>query len=359
MSCAYSCYIDDMLNGKLSDEKKAKLLNHAKECNECSHRLRVIKNADYVIGMMINSSPFESSSNEILLKTKKIKHTFFPKKATKIIRYFAAAAAIVAIIAATPYIYNQIRRNQNNTTYGNISILTPVPARKQLTKYDIRNLIANSIDHFDSAEGSYTSYYGKINATVDYKVRIKNNPASYVRITGDNTANEFIFYDNRRQEYNTIGKTFWITTQQITTSDPSKYDIKNRYYKDENGRQVYYHRPDPTYMGTASQSLFNQQVALEFLRDDSKWEITGEEKYLRFDTEVIDAAFNSNESSIPDATKFKAWVERNTGIILKLEMYSSGGDLIQKLETKSIKLNAKIDDSAFIKDMTGYKPRNN
>lgn len=115
-----------------------------------------------------------------------------------------------------------------------------------------------------------------------------------------------------------------------------------------------YLRPDPLFLICANESLLNQNLAVGTLKDESKWSISTIEKYLDLDAAVIEGTFDNYYSDKLASTKYKAWVEKNTGIVLKMEWYDENGDITKELETTSIKLNIPIDDEEMKKDTTGY-----
>lgn len=230
-----------------------------------------------------------------------------------------------------------------------------------ITKDDIQNKIVNSIDYFNSAEGSFTWYMEKSNTdmTIDYKVKIKDKPSSYEKITfKEGVVIENLFDGKNKETYNNKDKTYKTGGVVLIDGDSSKYSIKNRYYKSGDGTPGVYLRQDPSFMGYAKESLFNQNVALGFLEDQSKWDMKNGETFLGLDTVVINGTFSDYYSNKLKANTYKLWVEKNTGIILKMELYAENGDVVEKLDTTSIKLNCTIDDNAFKKDKTGYSNLN-
>ncbi|KPU46052.1 hypothetical protein OXPF_05330 [Oxobacter pfennigii] len=142
-----------------------------------------------------------------------------------------------------------------------------------------------------------------------------------------------------------------ITPAVKYSAEDSKYiKAKDRYNKDINGNKTILLRVDQAHMGIAQRSLFPQDIAASFLQDYSKWDITGEEKYLNYDVYKVEGTLESYLSEKLGGNRFKMLVEKNTGILLKYEVFGEDNILNTTLETTLFKLNADIDDKDFVKE---------
>jgi outer membrane lipoprotein-sorting protein len=71
---------------------------------------------------------------------------------------------------------------------------------------------------------------------------------------------------------------------------------------------------------------------------------------------IIEGEFNDFYKTKHGADNFKMWVQYDTGILLKLEEYSKGDEVVIGLETTSFKLNQKFNDGEFKTEMpSNYK----
>jgi len=227
----------------------------------------------------------------------------------------------------------------------------------------LQNKMLNSIDYFNSAIGTFTYFDKKnnIDFTVDYKVRLGNNPSSYMKVINTNGNVQISICDgNNLERYSENTKEYTsaiVTKKNPNNEDKEKYFSKNRYNTFDN-KKSYFYRDDPACMGLASQSLFSQERALGFLKDYNMWNITGDEKLLGYEVKVIEGKLNDDYSNKFGASKFKWLVEKNTGILLKEELFNSNEEVIRKLETTSFKLNLDIDNNTFKKDKSTYSKAN-
>ncbi|EQB87592.1 hypothetical protein J2Z44_000448 [Clostridium punense] len=266
-----------------------------------------------------------------------------------------------------------------------------------VSKKDLRNKITNSVDYFSSAQGIFRLYEKRLNSdvTVDYKVKLKDIPSSYEKETSkdgtiveatlnenkktifDNNSKTFRVGDvsvskggtarndieatlneDKRSIFDKNTKTFRVEDVSVSKRDTTRDNIENRYGTASDGSSVGYLRRDPLFLLYANESLFNQNLAVGILKDESKWSISAIEKYLDLDAAIIEGTLDNYYSVKFASTKYKIWVEKNTGIVLKTEWYDENGVITKKLETTSIKLNIPIDDKEMKKDITGYTESN-
>jgi outer membrane lipoprotein-sorting protein len=119
---------------------------------------------------------------------------------------------------------------------------------------------------------------------------------------------------------------------------------KQRYYKGPDGKvQGVKLRKDPAYMGAATEILFNQNIALGFLEDYSKWKIDSEEQLNGFYAIVLSGELESNYKEKHKAETFKIWTHKDTGIMLKMEEYNKQGKVVYSIATQNLELNKPVD----------------
>lgn len=228
-----------------------------------------------------------------------------------------------------------------------------------ITKDELHNKMGNSIDYFDSAEGSFIRTDNNLpdgGYKVEYKIRMKEDPASYQKVIYNSGFTcEMVFDGDSMTQLNENDKTYARGKVEKGIVKPVSSEMKERYSTNEKGETVYMYKYDPSLMTYAKESLFNQESILGMLEDYNKWAIIGTEKYQGFDVYIIDGKFNNDYAKRYNSTRFKWWVEKNTGILLKEEWYNKSGDVVAKLETISLKLNTNINDTEFAKDIIGYK----
>lgn len=277
--------------------------------------------------------------------------------------YIWSAAAIFAFVLIGVIVLTNSKGYANNTvpnsnaTNSNLATPSVVSNTKHLTKEGLQNLMGNSIDYFNSAVGSFEINDNSAAYIVEYKVRERSNPASYVveESTDGKINRTTVLYDGITDIYNESNKTRIESRAAIMDDSKVSREVKDRLKKNSDGINEAGYRYDPAFAGIADNSLFPQGSILGFLEDYSKWNITGSDKYLGFDTYTIEGTFNNYYSQKFKAVKFKWWVEKNTGILLKEEWYNKSNQVVESMVTQSLKLNVTINDKEFIKDKSGYK----
>lgn len=252
----------------------------------------------------------------------------------------------VAILGATAILGNQfVSRVDAQSIQSNI---TNVQAK--ITKEELHHRMLNSIDYFDSVTGSFIYHDISGNeTTVDYKIKMKDNPSSYEKDANKDITNEIsydgneqTFLDTKNKMYRKLG-----ATKQTVNKDQYKSESPKDRYQSKDGKNVYIHRADPSYMGVASESVFPQNTALGFLEDYNKWDITSDGTLNGKDVVIVKGTLNNYYSAKFKATSFQLWVDKNTGILLKREVYNVQGDVVEFINTTSIKFNSSIDDAQF------------
>ncbi|MFT8351408.1 hypothetical protein [Clostridium saccharoperbutylacetonicum] len=123
---------------------------------------------------------------------------------------------------------------------------------------------------------------------------------------------------------------------------------KDRYLK--NGEYIY--RNDGNFLYESNKTLFNQEIQ-SYLKDYDKWEIEGEEDYLSRKAILISGKLGFTGKS--GENKFEIIVDRETGIILRLDLLGKDNTIIFSMETKEINIDKNIDSSIFEKSINDYK----
>lgn len=222
----------------------------------------------------------------------------------------------------------------------------------------------NSIDYFDTAEGSF-EYYSKransvmlINYSIDIPNQLSYNSTSCVSNHED--VAEYIFNNGN-------GKTIINKNKQFTEYELPKLDRESDTLKNVKPKDRYKTNKtvidDPSeapltrstlLLGPSQDSLCNQNVALGFLQNYNSWNISGEETYLGLDAVKITGQSNDYYAN-RFGKNFEMLVEKNTGILLKFEVFNSQDDVGTSLITREIKIDKNINLNKLNKDLTGYK----
>lgn len=110
-----------------------------------------------------------------------------------------------------------------------------------------------------------------------------------------------------------------------------------------------YRERSPLHLANAT--LFPYEIASNYTRDLSKWEIENQnEELLGHNTLVIKGNINHR-----DSRSFRFWVDKDTGILVKYETYDAKGELVDYLHPTSLEVNVPIDTKRFTPNLDDYK----
>lgn len=122
MGCGYEEYLNDFLNGKLSESKIEELKKHAEKCESCSNELKKIYKIDEFIKNNLTTYPYKSNKNKILNKVKKYNTN---KKVIKLMIYRfkkpACIAAAILILTIGMYKFTTLANSIFNNTKTELS----------------------------------------------------------------------------------------------------------------------------------------------------------------------------------------------------------------------------------------------
>jgi hypothetical protein len=226
-----------------------------------------------------------------------------------------------------------------------------------ISKEQIHEKMLNSVDYFDNVKGEFT-YYKKKNGvtyTVEYQIKLGNNPKSYEKVLGAGVDEELVFDSDLATVQQIFNKD---KTVQESKIDKDEFNAKLKLNKEKSkspktrygtldGQKLYKYRSDPTMTGYAKNSIFPQEIALGFLEDYDTWEIKGKTSYLGLKALIIEGTFNDYYSNKHNAESFKLWIHEDTGILLKYEEYDANGEVVIYQKTDDIKINNTIDEQKF------------
>ncbi|WP_421378169.1 hypothetical protein ACOJQI_12300 [Bacillus salacetis] len=271
---------------------------------------------------------------------------------------------------------------QENLSSEELKEQVPVPSPEReesyadMTKEDVLHKIFNSVDYFDTASGQFENYYRYRDGTstkwtVEYKISNNNVIGGYEKVinypdpenpNSKKTISETYYnqnriwnlrldeYDYSTQEYEQEPKKQPVNPDDILKMDPDKiYDYESKGM---------YRESLP--MMSAHSSLFGYKFAAKYLREENEWSIEKQnEDLLGHNTLVISGTLDESLVNIqqPDEKDFRIWVDKDTGIILKREVYDEEGGLVSYLHPSSLEINKTFDEEEFEVDLEGYQKR--
>jgi outer membrane lipoprotein-sorting protein len=109
--------------------------------------------------------------------------------------------------------------------------------------------------------------------------------------------------------------------------------------------------------GNSGASLYYFEMIAKYLRYTNLWDIEKQnEELLSHNTVVLYGTIDKSlvNTMQPDESSFRFWVDKDTGILLKYEIYNGKGEILSYLHPESLKVNVAIDSTQFIPVLDNY-----
>ncbi|MGE8203518.1 hypothetical protein ACQKP0_03060 [Heyndrickxia sp. NPDC080065] len=220
----------------------------------------------------------------------------------------------------------------------------------EMTKEAIFNKMLNSLDYFKTVSGIFKS------ASIDRNGKESGGIVEYQLI-------------NQKQlsGYSKIGSVFGdphaSSTRDIYISENKRWEIKDQNYKERHfqyptssEKTTYtiergsYHfitsRRDIPPIGAPQTSLFPYMYTVNYLSDFKDWEIAKQNEILLGHNTVILKGEIEHSS-------FRFWIDKDTGILLKYEIFDRNGKLESYLHPIEMKINIPLDTKDFKPNLSG------
>jgi outer membrane lipoprotein-sorting protein len=267
-------------------------------------------------------------------------------------------------------VFNELETKQANELKENIQEPTTKPSNEktvylppkleenydEMTKEEILTKMINTVDNFETATGQFKVHYGHSSgySLVEYAISLGNKSGGFGKRSNIENGKEEVTF-----EYYTEG-TAWALSEQTKTYMELKYaedvnpgtplKIEDAFSVNSEGDNVTNYRERPP-IGIANETLFPYEIASNYTRDLSKWEIEKQnEELLGHNTLVIKGTKNHR-----DFQSFRFWVDKDTGILVKYETYNANGDIVDYLHPTKLEVNVPIDIKTFTPNLEGYE----
>lgn len=227
-------------------------------------------------------------------------------------------------------------------------------------KENIYNGMINSVDFYDTVEGSFTTTFIRAgeDVTIDFKVDIPQqvmiesvkgsiddlqsvcmdeilytrNAAAY-SCTQDYYASQF----DASERSGKLDSNICLPHAQKMVFFDGQKAVYDRVVTQSDGERGYYYRPDITNTAYASQCIFPQSLGMALLPDMDNWEISGVRQHLGRQAVVISGTVTDpGYAKKISSDSFEMTVDMETGILLEFKGFSDG-ELTQHIEMKNIR----------------------
>lgn len=242
----------------------------------------------------------------------------------------------------------------------------------EMSKEDILLKLLNSVDHFETAAGKFEDYDlfydgSSSKRSVEYKMSNKNVIGGYEKLIhypdewnphSQLTTNETYYNEDKTWRIETDEKRYTIFDTELETrrnavfpEDVFSIDVDKIY----DSREKYRERPPSM---TAHVSLYNYEFVAKYLRYKDHWKIEKQnEELLGHNTIVISGAIDKSLINImqPNEKSFRIWVDKDTGILVKKEIYDAKGNVISYLHPTELVINRTFTVDDFSPVLVDYQ----
>ncbi|QTN01131.1 hypothetical protein ERJ70_18670 [Sediminibacillus dalangtanensis] len=207
--------------------------------------------------------------------------------------------------------------------------------KNNLTKKAIKNLMLNSDENFMTAQGEFNYHLENIdlNEEVNYKLSMEDPFGGYATSNSINGDEESRYYYS--EDY------IWEVDESEGT-----------YFKAENQDREPKLKP-------VTQSLFPTHMARDYLASMDLWSIEEQNgELVGRKIFVIAGELSDYGKELNSADSFRFWVDKETGILIQYEIYSSSGEVKDSLYTESLEIDEGLEEFDYKPDLTGYRSLN-
>jgi hypothetical protein len=317
----------------------------------------------------LKEEPFEQKTFTVDMADRIEQKLRKKREGSRIATFLGPAVALIILVGAGIYTFTYLPWEKvgkpstlNPANVGDLSP-TPIPSplhtpvsttppmdESSLYPYPL-NLMLNSVDYFTDIKGSYR-YWNKnlgVDQTVSFEVVEGAKPGSYSRIVNN--------IDGQEENVQTSDDGINLLMLQIRNKNyifakyggPAIIPSGPRYYKDQNGDNVWNGRQDP------SHSLANEMISpsnYAFWTIDPNvlkpnFSIIGHETILSRDAIMMEGQLDSYMSGKHGAEKYNYWVDSKTGVMIKMQLKNAEGQIVEASEMLNVEFNKGVDRTKF------------
>ncbi|RLQ92416.1 hypothetical protein [Falsibacillus albus] len=203
----------------------------------------------------------------------------------------------------------------------------------------------NTVDNFTLAKGTF-QIHDAVNGRdpeITFKVNLSQNKAyAYIDYLDNGTRMISFNTDANHYKLSPNGKVLEkALTGAKETFTPDQKKLSSRIEGQGKYRLVKFRNDMPDF-SRADESLLNENFVYNYLADMDNWSITnGSKEYFdRICMVLKGSMINSKQSNVPN--HFELWVDKETGIILKLLEFDSNNHIQYSITYRNVQINEPI-----------------
>jgi hypothetical protein len=245
---------------------------------------------------------------------------------------------------------------------------------EEMSKEDVLHKLLNTVDYFENASGQFETfsiYYDESTSKgiSEYSISNKDVIGGYEKYTnipdekipGGTVQIHETYYndqtvwslDHRDMLYYTMDFETVGTPEIVLPEDVFSISLNKLYDSLDRFRE----RPPGT---SAHASLFPYEDVAKYLRFTDLWQIEKQnEELLGHNTIVLAGTLDESidERMQPQAESFRFWVDKDTGILMKKEVYDKNGEIVGYLHPESLLVNTLVNLERFTPNLEGFSER--
>lgn len=222
----------------------------------------------------------------------------------------------------------------------------------------------NSVDYFSTAKVSFSALFPGFETAQDYTIETDLNTgvahqtcSDYFLQTDKDTSAVYETYSDGRtiHEYDNAAYTSrFVSAAEERHSLAEEWGDGERFYVDENNEPHYRYRSNPTNADMAGECLFPQVSAFAYLADKSLWDVSGVVTYCGRACYAVAGTVTESYAEQIGAETFSMLVDKETGILLKLEACDANGKVVSSVAVSEIAVDVPVTQEYDMSRYSGY-----
>lgn len=218
---------------------------------------------------------------------------------------------------------------------------------EEITKKSIFFKMLNTIDYFNTAEGSIEICNEGDIRTSEFACNLLTADAYEYSIWGDEIYED---YSSSNGEFYKVLKECKLINKGLgacNIEEAVPIPDSERITVAEDGINCYAYRADPINAPTAREGLQPQELTFNFMTVEDNWDITGETTYLDRDCVVIEGHTNDYAEEKLGVYTFEFTVDKETGVLMKYDGFDADGNIVSYSRFTELTFNSNPEIKKF------------
>ena len=218
---------------------------------------------------------------------------------------------------------------------------------EEITKKSIFFKMLNTIDYFNTAEGSIEICTEGDIRTSEFACNLLTADAYEYSIWGDEIYED---YSSSNGEFYKVLKERKLINKGLgacNIEEAVPIPDSERITVAEDGINCYAYRADPINAPTAREGLQPQELTFNFMTVEDNWDITGETTYLDRDCVIIEGHTNDYAEEKLGVYTFEFTVDKETGVLMKYDGFDADGNIVSYSKFTELTFNSNPEIKKF------------